>query len=279
MKQAVIDIGSNSVRLLLVKEKRTSKQIITTRLAEGSGDEFILKPTPMERTVNAVKEFVGIARNAGADDLFVFATESVRKAANKDEFLSLLKPLKIKVDVLTGEEEAKIGYYGARAEGKTLVDVGGASTEFYDGITAQSFPIGTVKIYDKCGCDINAILNYIAEVFDPVQLKADKLVAIGGTATTIACMEKNLTMYDTKEVDGTVLTRSSITSWAKRILAMPLEDRYKIVGLDRMKAKIIGGGALLLSRIMKRCDADTVEISDKDNLEGYLMYKNGAVKL
>ena len=159
MKQAVIDIGSNSVRLLLVKEKLTSKQIITTRLAEGSGDEFILKSTPMERTVNAVKEFVGIARNAGADDLFVFATESVRKAANKDEFLSLLNPLKIKVDVLTGEEEAKIGYYGARAEGKTLVDVGGASTEFYDGVTAQSFPIGTVKIYDKCGCDINAILS------------------------------------------------------------------------------------------------------------------------
>ena len=63
MKQAVIDIGSNSVRLLLVKEKRTSKQIITTRLAEGSGDEFILKPTPMERTVNAVKEFVGTKTN------------------------------------------------------------------------------------------------------------------------------------------------------------------------------------------------------------------------
>lgn len=279
MKQAVIDIGSNSVRLLLVRERRTSKQIITTRLAEGSGDEFILQPTPMERTVNAVNEFVGIARNAGVDDLYVFATEAVRKAANKDEFLNMLHPLKIKIDILTGEQEAKIGYHGAGAEGKTLVDVGGASTEFYDGVTAQSFPIGAVKIYDRCGYDMNAILSYIAEVFDPVELKADKLIAVGGTATTIACMEKNLTMYDTKEVNGTVLTRKSVTNWAKRILAMPLEDRYKIIGLDRMRAKIIGGGALLLSRIMKRCDADTIEISDKDNLEGYLMYKNGAFKL
>ena len=279
MKQAVIDIGSNSVRLLLVREKRTSKQIITTRLAEGLGDDFVLQPTPMERTVNAVNEFVGIARNAGVDDLFVFATEAVRKASNKDEFLGMLQPLKLKIDILTGEQEAKIGYYGAGAEGKTLVDVGGASTEFYDGVTAQSFPIGAVKIYDKCGYDMNAILSYIAEIFDSVQLKADKLVAVGGTATTIACMEKNLTMYDTKEVHGTILTRSSVTSWAKRILAMPLEDRYKIIGLDRMRARIIGGGALLLSRIMKRCDADTIEVSDKDNLEGYLMYKNGAFKL
>jgi len=279
MRQAVIDIGSNSVRLMLMRDKRVSKQIITTRLAEGAGGAHILQESQIYKTVKAVEEFIDIARKANVEQLYVYATEALRSATNKEEFLERIRPFGVEVDILTGEQEAKLGYIGAGAKGKTLVDVGGASTEMCDGKKSLSFPIGAVKIYERCGYDINAILSYIAEVFDPIELKADKLVGIGGTATTIACMEKGLTIYDTKEVQGTVLTRKCVTNWAKRILAMPLEDRYKLIGLDRMRAKIIGGGALLLSRIMKRCDIDVIEISDKDNLEGYLMWKNGEVQI
>ena len=132
MKYAVIDIGSNSVRLMMSDGKKTIyKTVKTTQLAEGMGEDNILQPFAIERTAQAVSFFNKRAKGDGADAVYVFATAAVRRAVNGNEFLNEVKRLcGIEVDVVSGEFEAELGLIGAlNGEDGGVVDVGGASSE------------------------------------------------------------------------------------------------------------------------------------------------------
>ena len=131
-KFAVIDVGSNSVRLMFVADgKVLYKALNTTRLGEGLATSAMLKEEAIARSVNAVVAFHDKAKAEGAESVYAFATAAVRSATNGQTFIDGVRALRpLQVEIISGEEEAEIGILGALGyEDGGVIDVGGASTE------------------------------------------------------------------------------------------------------------------------------------------------------
>lgn len=278
----VIDIGSNSVRLLLWADGQTIyKKIDTTRLGAGVEKTGRLSAEAIARTAHAVAAFKEEAERAGACKVLAFATAAVRSAVNGADFTAAVKGLcGLAVDVLSGEEEAKLGLLGALG-GKDggIIDVGGASTEVTVArggkvIYAVSADVGAVRLRDACGEDRGALETFITEriaVYGEVpQFDA---YAIGGTATSLAALALALEPYDPARTDGLVLSAADVLHWAEKLLSLSMEERLALKGMDPRRADVLGGGALLLYRVMQAVKAEQVTVSEKDNLEGYLACK------
>ena len=282
MKYAVIDIGSNSVRLLLWADGHTIyKKINTTRLGEGIAFTGALSSAAMERTKAAIAGFCAAAEQDGAEKLYAFATAAVRSAKNGAEFVRLVREdCGVEIDVIGGEKEARLGFLGALG-GKDggIIDVGGASTEITVGkggeiIYAKSADVGAVRLKDVCGSDREKLAAYIADKISVYrEVPRSSMYAIGGTATALAALEKEVEPYDPSIIHGTVLAASSIECWADRLLAMTQEERLALKGMDKKRADILGGAALLLYSVLRHIGAECVTVSEKDNLEGYLLTK------
>ena len=282
----IIDIGSNSVRLMVSAVGKdldiitSSKISVSTRLSECMSDG-ILNPVAIERTARAVAFLKDKAVSVGAKNVYAFATAAVRNAVNGDEFIDLVKEYcDLSIDVLTGEEEAKTGYSGALSGSDGgLIDVGGASSEVivvYGGkpIYVYSLPIGAVKVKDACGQDKEKADAFIKEkLADYGDIPFAKFTAIGGTATSVATMLLGLTIYDRKKVDGFTVMVSDLKILADKLFSLTVDERKKIKGLQESRAEIIAGGALLLLRIAEKIGVDSFKVSESDNLEGYLMEK------
>ena len=194
-KFAVMDIGSNSVRLMMIANgKVLYKTIKTTRLGEGLAFSSKLCESAMTRTIAALSEFVDKAKQEGAEKIVAFATAAVRSAENGREFAFRVEnEIGLKLEIISGDEEAQIGILGAlgKADG-SIIDIGGASTELIvqkgGEITyRKSLDIGVVRIRDICDrskdrtseLSKTTVNEYgLAEVFG-------KTYAIGGTATTL----------------------------------------------------------------------------------------------
>lgn len=282
MKYAVIDIGSNSVRLLLWADGHTIyKKINTTRLGEGISFTGALSSAAMERTKAAIADFCAAAEQDDAEKLFAFATAAVRSAKNGAKFVrSIRESCGVEIDVIGGEKEARLGFLGALG-GKDggIIDVGGASTEITVGkggeiIYAKSADVGVVRLKDVCGSDREKLAAYIADKISVYkEVPRSSMCAIGGTATALAALEKEVEPYDPSIIHGTVLAASSIERWADRLLAMTQEERLSLKGMDKKRADILGGAALLLYSVLRHIGAECVTVSEKDNLEGYLLTK------
>ena len=195
MKYAVIDIGSNSVRLMMSDGQTTEyKQVLSTRLAENMGTEKILQVEPINRTVSAVSFFVKKAISEKADKIYIYATAAVRQAKNGQEFVDRLeRETGIMVDVIDGQLEAKLGASGALG-GKDggIIDVGGASSEVLvikNGqiIYSKSINIGAVKVFNECGQDKDKILSLVSNAVKEFgDIPRTDFFGIGGTVTSIA---------------------------------------------------------------------------------------------
>ncbi len=283
-KIAAIDIGSNSVRLMMWADGKTLyKRIDTTRLGEGLASSGKMKTEAIERTALAVSRFVGQAKAEGAEKVYAFATAAVRSSSNRSQFTDRVKELcGVEVDVVSGEREAELGINGAlgKSDGG-IIDVGGASTEITlrrDGkrVYSRSLDVGTVRLYDICGRDFDKLQSYIREVIKGYgEVRADGLEmrAIGGTATTIAAVSLSLEKYDPTRTHGTVVTLGEIQDMAKRFLAMEVDEVKKVIGMDARRADVIGGGCLLMSEIMQLLGVRAITVSENDNLEGYVLAK------
>ncbi len=279
MKISAIDTGSNSVRLLLWADGRSLyKKIDTTRLGEGLSETGRLSAAAMERTAAAIERFAEESRRWGADRLYVFATAAARRAENGAEFVRLVKERSgLDLDVISGEEEAAAGLYGA-LNGKAggIIDVGGASSEVTvsDGnaiVYAKSLDLGAVRITEMSGGDFAATRALIAERLPLYgKIPQTQMTAIGGTATSIVALEKKLTVYDPRQVHGTVLSAEQVENWAEKLLRMSQEERLALPGMDPRRADILGGGAMLLAMIARYAGVRKLRVSEADNLEGYI---------
>ena len=154
-KFAVIDVGSNSVRLMFVADgKVLYKALNTTRLGDGLAASSMLKDEAIARSVNAVVEFYDRAIAEGAEGVYAFATAAVRSATNGQAFVDGVRALRpLSVEVITGEEEAEIGILGAlgNADGG-VIDVGGASTEIVIKEQGELIFKKSVNIGVRSGC-------------------------------------------------------------------------------------------------------------------------------
>lgn len=278
-KIAVIDIGSNSVRLMMMADgKVLYKTLDTTRLGEGLASSSLLKREAVERTAAAVAAFYARANAERAASVYAFATAAVRSAENGSEFVARVRELcPLDVEVISGMEEAELGILGALGgRDGGLVDAGGASTEIVVQkggvlIYKKSVDIGVVRLKDMCGADAGK-LKRAAEIAVGEYGKVPDgvpMYAIGGTATTLAALSLDMREYDSSRVTGTIVTAAQMRALAERLTKMRAEDIANLPGVQPKRADVLGGGAVLLSVVMDRLGFSELIVSDSDNLEGY----------
>ena len=280
-KIAVIDIGSNSVRLMIKEKVGVNQKLLnTTRLAENLSLTGFLSDSAISRTAKAVEEFFALAKQKGAAEIFVFATEAVRAAKNGNDFVETLKNRGIEVNVISGEREAEIGYLGAAGDKKsaTVFDIGGASVEIVCGcggkiLKKKSLPLGLVRLRDLLGSAESDIEAYVQEKIPQFGAfeKQDVLIGIGGTATAIAAMLSGETVYTAEKIHGMKITASQVLNLKRKIF-----DEYKNENLEKvypiispLRAEIIAHGVIVTEYIMRHLGFEEFVVSETDNMEGY----------
>lgn len=295
--RAVIDIGTNSMRLLIYRFdaagtlQRTGKWVQYTRMGEDVDRTGRLADRAIERNLQALRDFVaqamagGVARPA----ITAFATSAVRDAENAADFCdAALRETGVKVQVIDGETEAAYGFAGVSQcfDSRILIcDIGGGSTELILGAnsqieTARSLNMGCVRATEKwlkadppsreaLDAVEGAMAAMLSEALSAYDLLAPyQLVGIGGTATTLTAIKQQLAAYDRDAVHLSRLTAADIEALQKKLAAMPLAARKKVAGLAPSRADIILAGTAILKAVMKACHRDALVICDNDNLEG-----------
>ena len=279
---AVIDIGSNSVRLMLDRGWAVNKKdLVSTVLSDGLAKTGFLSDEAMERTLVALSSFVQKAKTEGADNIYIFATEAMRSAENGQEFANRIQNfVNIKVDIVSGEQEALLGLLGAYdgEDELTVVDIGGASVEVVRGNEkrlsyARSLPLGMVRLIDTVGSKREDIEKFVQDKISGFGIvSGTDAVAIGGTATSLASMDLGQKLYDQNEVHNHILTLSALRSLTDRIFASN-NLLLDFPTLSKNRARVIGHGAIMLSSLVEYLGLDEIRVSEHDNLEGYLYLK------
>lgn len=283
MKIAVIDIGSNSVRLMLWADgKALYKRLETTRLGAGL-ESGVLSEQSMERSISAISKFRREAQQVGADMVCAFATAAVRTAKNGGAFCEEIeRACGLKVDVVSGDNEALLGLYGALGESDGgMIDIGGASTEICFRkagkiVFSKSLEVGAVRLYDSCHDDranLDEMIDSAMKPIDGIIAENAKLYAVGGTASALAQIKLESNVYDPELVQNLALPQKWIAETADKLLGMTVGERLSVAGMQQPRADILAGGAYLLGKILQKLSCAEILFSDCDNLEGYLIYK------
>ena len=282
-KFAVIDIGSNSVRLMFVADgKVLYKRLQTTRLGEGLATSSRLKTEAIERTARAVADFYAVAKEEGAEKTVAFATAAARTAKNGSAFTDRVFELcGLEVEIVSGETEAELGILGALGnQDGVIADMGGASTEIAykkDGkiVYRKSVDIGVVRIKDAYGTDREEIAKAAkkaAQEYGQVP-SCSRVCGIGGTATTLAAIALGLEEYDSKKVTGAVITAQKMQELATWLRSKTPAQIAEIPCVSKGREDVLAGGATMFAELMPILGIKEMVVSDRDNLEGYAIKK------
>ena len=289
MTAAVVDIGSNSVLLLVGTLSAagevhvTDRALATTRLGSGLAADGCLTDVAKERTTAAVLAFVRQARAGGARVLAGFATGAARRARDGDAFVHRLAQVAgMPIEILSGAAEGMLAYQAAcdgSASACAVVDVGGATTEITLGHGPRteppvSLPLGALVLTEAFGGSVAAldragITAAIAAALAPVALLTHirdddaRLVASGGTATALAALDLGLTQYNPERVHGHHLALGTVERMAAADWGIP-------AGLDPRRAEILPAGALVLLGVMRAAGASRATVSDRGVSYAYL---------
>jgi len=285
---AAIDVGSNSVRLMVAQADGPRLTIlktglITTRLMNGV-ENGILSEESIERTARAVAEHAASARELGAACIHAFGTSALRDARNSVLFSERTEALcGVRVSVISGVEEAQLAYAGAAPAGRCgVIDIGGGSTELIAGqdgvmLRAHSARLGAVRLMNELQGRqdpaemLSAARARLAETIETVCAeKPDRWVGVGGTITSLAAMTKQVDKYTPGAIENFPLDAETVRAWLYRLAGMPVEERKELIGLPPARADIIAYGAAILLAVMETAPASPVHACDRDNLEGYI---------
>lgn len=280
----VIDIGSNSVRLMLSNGNKTLfKSNEITRLAQGQGEDLMLTNEAIERTALAVFNFNRLALEKGASTIYAFATASARKATNKQVLLDRIKELcGLSVEIISGEQEAYLGALGAlNGEDGVVIDVGGASTEITvnkNGKTvySKSINVGSVFLTELFGQDSKRVDEYLKSAlteYGAINYKNLPVYGIGGTATTVSAVIQELEPYDATKTHGHYVDLTTLKILKDKLYSLSEDEREKLKGLQPKRAKVIANGVSILAGVLKYANLNGFTTSENDNLEGYLIEK------
>ncbi len=277
MKRAVIDIGTNSVLLLIAEQnadgtvQALTDQARTARLGESLATTGLLSNTAMARTLSILRDYAQAIEGADVSDVTCFGTAALRRAQNAQTFIQQVQQqLGWSVRVLSGEEEARYAFAGAMSAAATnsavVIDIGGGSTEVVygsrsQGVTSeQSFPMGAVTLKDQLSLasqisegERDRAQTHLQAIFKALHLANNAtLLFTGGTATTLPALEKQLTTYKIAKIEGTQLTSTKIQSLYDRLNGMALEQRSQLPGMEPGRADIILPALLILQAILSQ---------------------------
>ena len=249
VKAAIVDLGSNSLRLLLGtydgKEWHNEpKRLWTTRLGKRAADGQLTEEA-MTRSLDALKEIQGLIGSYGATRVVGVATSAVREASNGEAFMAeAVKVCPMEPNVITGEEEAALGFAGAISSFPGderhfgLIDIGGGSTEIALGTAEgaywnRSYPIGAVRLKERSDEGPQEVWQETRPWFDPLPIEGPfgEFIAVGGTATTLAAMHLKMTEYNPGLIQGHQLTRAVIEGMILELRYMTPEERFTGTGL------------------------------------------------
>lgn len=283
---AVIDIGTNSTRLLVADVsgggvQAVETKLMTTRLGEGI-NERILLPAAMERTLEAIGICYTTSLRLGAERVVAAATSAVRDATNRSTFLELVRQrFGFEVRVLSGEEEAALSYRGVLSglpvdpRSTVVVDVGGGSTELiWNGNgrpNCVSVNAGAVRMTGS-GWNEQDIAAVLKPAFDMLQgYQISCLTGVGGTVTTLAAVDLELTVYNPLLVHGYCLTAGTIQRIYEMLKSLSIEERKRLSGLQPDRADIIVAGVAIVKTLLDGIGLDSLLVSECDILHGLVL--------
>lgn len=283
MKRAVIDVGSNSVRVFISGEGVCFRKKITTRLGEGFSSGGILLNERIEATVREIRHFFEYSILSGVkkENIYAFATAACRNAKNGDEVIRRCLGFGLKIKILSERDECEYALLGALG-GKdgAILDIGGASSELAVALNGKieyffSLPTGAVVIFDKYKDDRELIERYTDDAVKKYgAVSTDKLYAVGGTATSVAHALIGGD-YDREKVNGYYVSVEALARLNERFFTLTAEEREREFNIGKMRAEIICGGASLLIKVAKMLKLDGFTVSENDNLEGALYKLDG----
>jgi len=299
MRRAAIDIGTNSVKLLVAEVRDQSVLPVwegseQTRLGQGFYEDRRLRTENIQHTVRAVSRFAAQARELEAASIRVLATSAPRDAVNGGELLqAIYETCGLQVEVISGEQEAEWASAGVRSDPKfakqalLILDLGGGSTEFVLARAAEhrfrgSYPIGSVRLleqirpadppsdndWQRCRDQLRAVLE--REVKPQLQPCLDALrpepvfcVGTGGTTSILAAMEHKLTRFDRELIEQTVLSRERVRHYRDLLWSVPLAERKTFPGLPPNRADVILFGVAVYLLVMEVFEFDEVRVSTR----------------
>ena len=296
MRVAAIDCGTNSIRLLIAdidgnNFREVVRDMEIVRLGQGVDETGQFHPDAIARTLAAVDKFAAEIAKRGVEKIRFCATSATRDATNRHLFVDGVRErLGIELEVISGDEEAALSFAGAikdldSSNGPFLVvDIGGGSTEFVFGTStveaARSVNIGCVRMTERhfasdpatpeqieaARSDIQAAIAQAAAVV-PIT-KAQTLVAVAGTATTVAAAALDLPEYDRYAIHLSRISAQQTHDAATMFATSSREQRLALGYMHPGRVDVIAAGSLVLSEIMKATGASEFVASESDILDG-----------
>jgi exopolyphosphatase/guanosine-5'-triphosphate,3'-diphosphate pyrophosphatase len=293
---AVIDCGTNSIRLLIAEISGSNfKEVIRTmeivRLGQGVDENKAFHPDAINRTLSAVKSFKEIINKNKVDKIRFCATSATRDAMNRNLFIDGVRDiLNVQVEVIPGEEEAALSFTGAtyqldQGSGPFLVvDIGGGSTEFVYGdkkvISAKSVNIGCVRMSERHLTNQPPTMDQIASAIVDIDIaitqaavsvpinSAKSLIAVAGTATTVAAAALDLSKYDRDLIHLSKISADKVHKVAQMFQSMNKSEISALPYMHEGRIDVITAGSLVLSRVMAATGAVEFVASESDILDG-----------
>jgi exopolyphosphatase/guanosine-5'-triphosphate,3'-diphosphate pyrophosphatase len=284
---ASIDIGTNTILLLIAEvEGRKIYPLFemetVARLGEDVQKNNILLKEAMDRSLQTLAQYLKRCQEFEVQKIFAAGTSALREAKNAEDFLKLVKEkLNLSIDIISGEEEAQLSFLAVAEDLQEkekpilVVDIGGGSTEFILGKGDQikqwiSLPIGSVRFTEQfLRSDPireeewkrmeKKIQEHLVNI--PHSKEPSSMVAVGGTATTLASVEQGLGDFIVEKIHHFILKREALKKQLLLYRSKTIEERKKIPGLPIARADVILAGAAILYMAMEELHCPSALIS------------------
>jgi exopolyphosphatase/guanosine-5'-triphosphate,3'-diphosphate pyrophosphatase len=273
MRVAALDLGTNTTRLLVADVEGDAVEEVVlrsaiTRLGEGVDARKRLLPLPIARVRNVLADYRRELEGLGSERALAVGTSAIRDAENGEAFLGEVEwSYGFKTLLLSGEEEAQLTFRGVDADDALVLDVGGGSTELVTADGARTFDLGSVRMTERFGEDVDAIAEHARAVL-PTDLRPQRVVGVAATVTTLAALDLGLERYDRERVHGHRLTARAVDEQLRRLAALPLDERRRVPALEPERAPVIVAGATIVREAMRALSAQELEVSERDLLHG-----------
>ncbi|HZX05703.1 Ppx/GppA phosphatase family protein [Kribbella sp.] len=298
---AAVDCGTNSIRLLIAdlvdgRLVEVDRRMTIVRLGQGVDATGAFAPEALERVFAATEEFAAVLQSEDVRRIRFVATSAARDVSNRDEFLAGIEQrLGVRPEIISGDEEAALSFRGATSAldlpaPYLVADIGGGSTELVLGDrtgvrAAQSLDIGSVRLTERhvttdptSPAELTAITKDVDALLDTTTVPLHEtraLIAVAGTATTVAAVALNLPQYDRAAIHHAILSTDQLREATTWLTTSTRAARSAVPSIHPGRVDVIGAGAVILQRLADRLPLNTLTISEHDILDGVALSLTG----
>ena len=286
MKVGVVDIGSNSMRLLVTDGMNDQARCVeVTGLGVGVNSTGVLGEEAVARTIEVFDRYGTIMNDSQVSRRIAIATSASREAGNREEFFDRAEAaLGVRPTLISGYEEARYAFTGATQDldsvsGVVVSDIGGGSTELVTDQKTRSVDIGSVRLTDShlpnrppAPEQLAGAVEHVADLLVDIDGGfVGSHIGVAGTWTSIAAIAQDLPTYDRNRVHGFVLTNHHLDQVAERLRPLSVEETAAIPSLDPKRAPVIMAGTIIATMVTETLGVTETMVSEHDTLDGAAM--------